>query len=252
MGKIDGQPIACVTQFVYWVHALFAPCFAQPVQKKNKKKTTAERKENGMYENKNNRQKKSCNEPVRMRANQMYNSNTITILFYFFFCFFFFLWIFSLHFVLSCYCRLCVLSFCLCSLCIFAWNAALFYIFFIHFSAHFPTHFVCGAPQYLNLWIVHCVYVCGYRKIASQIKYILQLVYCMVGARWAERWWNSKNENFHTFCFALLSVSFQDRLPIAWKLANVRAWDRERERAIERARIHRSKYHSTVFAISAL
>lgn len=175
--------------------------------------------------------------------------------FYFiFFCFFFFLWIFSLHFVLSCYCRLCVLSFCLCSLCIFAWNAALFYIFFIHFSAHFPTHFVCGAPQYLNLWIVHCVYVCGYRKIASQIKYILQLVYCMVGARWAERWWNSKNENFHTFCFALLSVSFQDRLPIAWKLANVRAWDRERERAIERARarIHRSKYHSTVFAISAL
>lgn len=38
MGKIDGQPIACVTQFVYWVHALFAPCFAQPVQKKKQKK----------------------------------------------------------------------------------------------------------------------------------------------------------------------------------------------------------------------
>lgn len=47
-------------------------------------KNKRQRKENGMYENKNNRQKKSCNEPVRMRANQMYNSNTITILFYIF------------------------------------------------------------------------------------------------------------------------------------------------------------------------
>lgn len=41
------------------------------------------RKENGMYENKNNRRKKkSCNEPVRMRANQMYNSSTITTFFF--------------------------------------------------------------------------------------------------------------------------------------------------------------------------
>lgn len=50
----DGQPIACVTQFVYWVHALF--CSPKRNVREWKKK-------------KNNRRKKSYNEPVRMRAN---------------------------------------------------------------------------------------------------------------------------------------------------------------------------------------
>lgn len=85
------------------------------------------RKENGMYENKNNRRKKkSCNEPVRMRANQMYNSSTITT--FFLRCFFLFLF----PSFLNCYCRLCVLSFCLCRLhcSIFAWNCCII----LHFS----------------------------------------------------------------------------------------------------------------------